>query len=514
MAFTTHPFQRLALDMPSPLARLVLALSLFTVALMQGTPAAQKNACDSRPNTTQDKLQECVTLSGVRAHQAALQSIADANGRTRVSASPGFDLSLQHAQQVFAQAGYTVGVQTFLFQTFVSLHPSVLQQTAPGAATYDNIILGYSGSGDVTAPVTALPGPPADATPGCEAADFAAFPPGHIALIPRGSCDFAVKATLAFQAGAKGVVLYNDGSGSLAGSLGEAFTPDLPVVGIQQSLGQQLAATPGLALHLKTTTRRGMLPSYNLLAESRDGDPNNVVMVGAHLDSLNSGPGINDNGSGVAAILEVAKHMARVKPKSKLRFALWGAEESNLVGSIHYVNELTLPEREQIALYLNFDMIGSPNHGFFILDGDDSDAVGAGPGPPGSAEIEQLFASFYAQRRLPVKGTDLTGRSDYRAFTDIGIPAGGVFSGAEAIKTTQEAALFGGTAGQSYDPCYHEACDGYANVSPFALDVNSDAVAFATLHYAMSTFDATARAGRISGKRVQPPPREPPPRER
>ena len=134
------------------------------------------------------------------------------------------------------------------------------------------------------------------------------------------------------------------------------------------------------------------------------GNPNNVVMAGAHLDSVNAGPGINDNGSGSAAILEVAEQMAKVKPRNKVRFAWWGAEESGLVGSTFYVNNLTQAERDQITLYLNFDMIGSPNHVFFIYDGDDSDAVGAGPGPAGSAQIEKMFESFYTKRRHPVQG--------------------------------------------------------------------------------------------------------------
>ena len=175
-------------------------------------------------------------------------------------------------------------------------------------------------------------------------------------------------------------------------------------------------------------------------------------MVGAHLDSVNAGPGINDNGSGSAAILETAVQMAKVKPRNKLRFALWGAEEASLVGSTYYVNNLLQDERDRIALYLNFDMIGSPNHVFFIYDGDDSDAVGAGPGPAGSAEIEKAFEFYFHVRGIPFKGTDFSGRSDYGPFIAAGIPAGGLFTGAEGIKTADEAALWGGTAGQPVRP--------------------------------------------------------------
>ena len=162
-------------------------------------------------------------------------------------------------------------------------------------------------------------------------------------------------------------------------------------------------------------------------------------MAGAHLDSVAAGPGINDNGSGAAALIEVAENLAKVRPQNTLRFAWWGAEEASLVGSTYYVANLSEAEGERIALYLNFDMIGSPNYVFFIYDGDDSDATGAGPGPAGSAQIEETFEAFFASRGLPFKGTDFTGRSDYGPFIAVGIPSGGLFTGAEGIKTAQEA---------------------------------------------------------------------------
>jgi Zn-dependent M28 family amino/carboxypeptidase len=224
-------------------------------------------------------------------------------------------------------------------------------------------------------------------------------------------------------------------------------------------------------------------------------------MAGAHLDSVQRGPGINDDGSGSAALLEIAQQMAKVKPRNMVRFAWWGAEESGLVGSTAYVNGLSQAEKDRITLYLNFDMIGSPNHVFFIYDGDDSDVTGAGPGPAGSAEIEKTFEAFFNMRGVPFKGTDFSGRSDYGPFIANGIPSGGLFTGAEGIKTAAEAALWGGTAGAQYDPCYHLACDTYANNNDYALDVNSDAVAFSVLQYAMNTSDINA----VKGKGNFPP---------
>jgi aminopeptidase Y len=241
---------------------------------------------------------------------------------------------------------------------------------------------------------------------------------------------------------------------------------------------------------------RGDATTSNVIAQSTWGDPSNVVMAGAHLDSVNAGPGIQDNGSGSAAILEVAEQMAKVKPRNQVRFAWWGAEESGLVGSTFYVNDLSQEEQDDIALYLNFDMIGSPNYVFFIYDGDDSDGVGAGPGPEGSAQIEQFFENYYDSVGEPFLGTDFSGRSDYGPFIAVGIPAGGLFTGAEGIKTPEEAAIWGGTAGDQYDPCYHLACDTFDNISLDALDVNSDAVAASVLQYAMNTETINGERGK------------------
>jgi aminopeptidase Y len=389
-------------------------------------------------------------------------------------------------------AGYQVTVQDFTFTTFISLSPPTLDQVAPApVGSIVNNIFSYSGSGDNTASVSTL-----SVVTGCNAADFAGFPAGDIALISRGICSFALKATNAFNAGATGVVIYNNVAGTLNGTLGSDFNLDISVTSVTLDVGQQLAATAGLVMRLKTDTFGGEANSSNVLAESLGGDPRNVVMAGAHLDSVSAGPGIQDNGSGSAAVLETALQMARVKPRNKLRFAWWGAEESGLVGSTHYVNTLSADEVEDIALYLNFDMIGSPNYVYFIFDGDDSDGVGAGPGPEGSAQIEALFESYYNGVGEAFMGTDFSGRSDYGPFIAVGIPAGGLFTGAEAIKTPYEVGIWGGIAGEQYDPCYHLACDTFDNISLEALAVNSDAVAFAVLQYAMNTFSINGRRGK------------------
>ncbi|MDP9796456.1 aminopeptidase S [Catenuloplanes nepalensis] len=223
----------------------------------------------------------------------------------------------------------------------------------------------------------------------------------------------------------------------------------------------------------------GGATGYNLIADWPGGDVNDVLMTGAHLDSVTAGPGINDNGTGSAAILETALAVAAqdLTPGRHLRFAWWGAEEQGLRGSTHYVNSLTAAARAQITGYLNFDMVGSPNPGYFVYDGDNSDGTGSGPGPAGSAVIESVIEGYFAGIGVPTRGTDFDGRSDYGPFIARGIPAGGTFTGAEGTKTSAQAALWGGTAGARFDPCYHAACDTTSNVDDTALDRNSDAIA-------------------------------------
>ncbi len=470
--------------------------SLETAALE--TSAAPAATCARRSNNTIDKLLPCVTLDGVRTHQAALQAIADANGGTREAGTAGYDASAAYVADALTAAGFAVTIDPFEI-TYVPT--PTLQQLTPINATYATGAFTGSGSGSVTgevAPVDLALVPPRLSTSGCEAADFAGFPAGAIALIQRGTCNFDVKALNAEAAGAAAVIIFNQGNtpdreGLIVGTLG-ASVVGIPVVGASFADGVALAE-PGSTAAI-TVPASETRTTVNVLAELPGKVRDNVVMAGAHLDSVRAGPGIQDNGSGSTALLETALQMARVKPRNTVRFAWWGAEEAGLVGSTAWVNDRTPAELQEIALYLNFDMIASPNHVFFVYDGDDSDGVGAPAGPEGSGAIETFFESFYAARGLPFKGTDFSGRSDYGPFVAVGIPAGGLFTGAEGIKTPEEAATWGGTAGDAYDPCYHLACDTFDNVNLFALDVNADAVAASVLTYGMNTFDVNGERGR------------------
>jgi Zn-dependent M28 family amino/carboxypeptidase len=193
-----------------------------------------------------------------------------------------------------------------------------------------------------------------------------------------------------------------------------------------------------------------------------------------------------------------------VNPRNKVRFAFWGAEESGLLGSEYYVSQLDDDETESLFANLNFDMIGSPNYVRFVYDGDGSDTTDPATGqpvvgPPGSAQIEDLFLRYFAEQDLPTEPTEFSGRSDYGPFIAVGIPAGGLFSGAEGVKTPEQAAVFGGQPGVAYDPCDHEACDTIVNLDTQALFELGDAAAHATLTLARTRsgfFEDGTRAAR------------------
>jgi Zn-dependent M28 family amino/carboxypeptidase len=512
------------------------AFAAVTTAIVLSTLVATVGA--SVPTDTTE-LREAVTADAIMGHLAELQEIADANGDTRASGTPGYDASVDYIEDLLVAAGYSVTRQDFLFNSFRELSDPVFERVSPDPVVYepgeDFITADYSGSGDVEASLQAvdLVLPPGEAdntsTSGCEATDFADFEAGNIALIQRGTCTFQVKAENAFDAGAVGVIIFNEGqegrTETLAATLSDAFADPIPVIGTSFEIGNELAAllaAGDVVIHLQTETEiRLDVPTQNLIAETPTGRDDRVVMAGAHLDSVPAGPGINDNGSGSATLLEIALQMAAldIEPRNTVRFAWWGAEEAGLIGSQFYVDSLTKSEAKDIELYLNFDMIGSPNFARFVYDGDGS-AFGI-RGPAGSHAIEEVFEEFFASQGLASEPTAFDGRSDYDAFISAGIPAGGLFTGAEGAKTEAQVALYGGLAtfnGEpvSYDPCYHQPCDSLdpvsdgadadlyvalntayggaleyrgviSNVNTLALEQMSDAVAHAVLLYAMST---------------------------
>ena len=482
------------------------AAAFAVVALIVAVAAPPAGAVDVSESKS---LRKAVTVAGIREHQAALQAIADATpDKNRQSGTAGYDASVDYVQGKLEAAGYDVTIQPFTFQLVSDVTPPVFEQVSPNATAYVNGVdyatMTYSGSGDVAAPLAR----PSGDIRGCAAADWAGFPAGNVALVQRGTpvgqppCTFRIKAANAVAAGASAVIVFNNAAGLLNGTLGEPrYTHS--VIGVTQALGQsliaQLTSTP-VTVHVKTDTVAEERTTYNVIAETATGDPHNVLVVGAHLDSVSRGPGINDNGSGTGTILEIAEQFAaqgRVA-RNKIRFMWFGAEESGLIGSTRYVASLSQAQRDDIMAMLNFDMVGSPNFVRFVYDGDGSHSSPAGP--PGSAWIEDLFVDYFESQGLASSPTQFSGRSDYGPFiaAGVGIPAGGLFTGAEGIKTAEQAAIYGGTAGVAYDPCYHLACDTFANNNNTGLDQMSDAAAHAVLTMSRLKVDITVSTASVS----------------
>jgi Zn-dependent M28 family amino/carboxypeptidase len=460
-----------------------------------GQPAAK---CDNRNNNTISKLTECVSAEGVNEHLSALQKIADVNDGNRAANTSGYEASVDYVVDTLNAAGWQVSVEEFDY--FVRA-ASVLEQLTPSQATWESDAPQGTGSGDVTGtiiPVDLVLGQPntTAVTSGCEASDFAGLNFGgenDIALVQRGTCEFGVKAANAQTAGAEAVIIMNQGntpdrSGVLTNITLIGENPDelsIPVVGASYEAGASLARAGSTARVFVPEPVN--FPQKNVIAELPGKNDDNVVMAGAHLDSVPAGPGINDNGSGSAALLELAQNMSKVKPQNTVRLAWWGAEEEGLLGSTAYVDALPQDERDRIALYLNFDMIASPNYIFMIYDGDESGFEAPVVVPEGSVQIEDLFERYFTSVGEPYDDAEFSGRSDYQAFIGAGIPAGGLFTGAEEVKTDEQADIWGGTAGEAFDQCYHADCDTIDNIDMHALEVNSDAIALAVLAYSYST---------------------------
>ncbi|MCB9745606.1 MAG: M28 family peptidase [Alphaproteobacteria bacterium] len=418
-------------------------------------------------------LADAVTREGFEAHLEALQAIADAYGGDRAAGSEGYAASVDYAAEVLERAGYAVERWPFTLNDYVVEGTPTLGLPEGEPYTFDRdfSVLYSSGGGEVEGPIApvdlTLPptGPANSSTSGCEASDFVDFPEGAVALIQRGGCTFSEKAANAFNAGAVGVVVFNEGQQGrqdlFGGTLSE-ITPG-PVLSATYRLGEALAAAAGEPLRLELEAGVEEVECWNVIAELGGEGP--VVMLGAHLDSVSAGAGMNDNGSGSAALLEIAERAAELEtpPPARLRFALWGAEELGLVGSTAWVDALSAAERRELLAYLNFDMIASPNGAAFIYDGDGDDTRSEA-GPSGSGEIEALFVDYLELRGYTPRRTTLDGRSDYYGFWMAGVPNGGLFTGAEGSMGRREAEEWGGVEGEPYDPCYHRQCDDWENL--------------------------------------------------
>lgn len=469
-------------------AAVVLITTLALLAACSDEPSAPTAPAGAPPEAAAvdpglpARLTGAVNGPSATTHLQALERIADANGGNRASGTPGYDASVDYVAGVLRRAGYDVQTPSFDSRTFSVQSERLTVAGAPVPAQ----ALAFSPAtppAGITAPLAVLP---ADPTPGCDATDFARIPRGAVVLVQRGVCPFGQKSQLAGAAGAAAVIVANTDDTPVEATLGD--TPGvIPTAVVSRTDGSRLAARPGTPVSLTLATTIRQQTSRNVLAQTRTGDPARTVMAGAHLDSVPDGPGINDDGTGTAALLEIATRLGASPPVAQaVRFAWWGSEEEGLVGSTKYVQGLSEPDRRAIAAYLNFDMVGSPNAGYLAYDGDNSDNVGAGPGPAGSQVIERVLADGLGAVGVRAEGTDFDGRSDYGPFIEAGVPSGGLFTGAEEVKTPEQARLWGGTAGRAFDPCYHQRCDRVSNVDQVAFDRNVKAMATGIGRFAVS----------------------------
>jgi Zn-dependent M28 family amino/carboxypeptidase len=462
----------------------VVALTVFATGCSHRSADSQQPANPAAADFA-TALRNRVTTDAMMAHLSKLQDIANANNGTRAVGTPGYEATVNYVANTLRGKGFDVQTPEFSTRVFHADKASVTL----GGKNFDAHALEYS----LGTPPDGVSGPlvsvPDGDTSGCNASDYDRLPAqGAVVLVERGKCPFAGKEDAAAQRGAVAmIVVDNVDEQQMGGTLGADTDVKIPTVSVTKSTGLLLRGQPGQAsVKLKASTQS--VKARNIIAQTKTGSTADVVMAGAHLDSVPEGPGINDDGSGVAAVLETAVQLGNSpNVHNAVRFGFWGAEELGLIGSRNYVESLDLEALKDIALYLNFDMLASPNPGYFTYDGDQSlpaDSRGQPVVPEGSAGIERTLVAYLKAAGKTAQDTSFDGRSDYDGFTLAGIPAGGLFSGAEGKKSDEQAKLWGGTANDPFDPNYHSKTDTLDHIDRTSLGINGSGVAYTVALYA------------------------------
>ncbi|OBB35345.1 M28 family metallopeptidase [Mycobacterium sp. 852002-51961_SCH5331710] len=431
-------------------------------------------------------LAQRTSADAIYQHLVRLQQIADDNDGNRALGTPGYDASVDYVANALRDKGFDVETPEFEVRLPFADEPALTVGGNGVKAKPLNFTIGTP-PGGVSGPLVLAR---VEDSPGCTASDYDGLPvKGAVVLVDRGKCQFSEKEKAAAERGALAlIVANNENNDEMGGTLGEETDVTIPVVSITKAEGDRLRAEPGdVSLKLNAGVREER--TRNVIAQTKTGDTHNVVMAGAHLDSVPEGPGINDNGSGVAAVLESALQLGSSPDvQNAVRFGFWGAEEVGLFGSNNYLESLDVDALKDISLYLNFDMVGSPNPGYFTYDGNQSippDEEGAiSRVPEGSAGLERTLVDYLDAAGKPAEDTSFDGRSDYDGFTLAGIPSGGTFSGAEEKMTPEQAKLWGGEADQAFDPNYHKASDNLEHIDRTALGIHGAGVAYAVGIYA------------------------------
>jgi Zn-dependent M28 family amino/carboxypeptidase len=439
------------------------------------------------------KVSEAMTKDAMMVHITKLQEIADEHGGNRSLGSPGYDASVDYVAKALRDKGFDVQTPEFEVRLPYADKPALTVAGAPIAAVPLEYTIGTGSDGVAGELVPAR----IEDSPGCTASDYDGLPvKGAVVLVDRGKCQFGVKQAVAAERGAVALIVANNADGDeMGGTLGDADVK-IPVIGITKASGERLRAEPGQTT-IKLNAGVRVEHTRNVIAQTKTGSTSDVVMTGAHLDSVPEGPGINDNGSGVAAVLETALQLGPTPDvKYAVRFGFWGAEELGLLGSNDYVASLDVDQLKDLALYMNFDMIASPNPGYFTIDGDQSEApdpsMEAPRIPEGSAGIERTLVAYLKSAGKSPEDIQFEGRSDFSSFTLAGVAAGGLFTGAEEKMTPEQAERWGGEAGEPFDPNYHKESDTIDNVNQTALEINGRGAAYAVALYAQ---DQSGRNG-------------------
>lgn len=435
------------------------------------------------PLVGSEELQALISLDELRSGAQQLQDFAYAYpDRNRVFGGQAHNDTVNFLAEVLEQTGY----YDVEIQPFVELYSGGNSTLSINGQKTNQTLFTYTPSGRVNASVVAVN------NVGCDAADFPPEVADNIALISRGTCPFSQKSTNAAAAGALAAIVYNNVDGSLAGTLG-GLGDYVPTVGTDQATGEALLAAiqngTTLVADLEVNAILENRTTYNVIAETKGGNHDTVLALGAHTDSVEAGPGINDDGSGTIGLLNVAIGLTNFTVNNAVRFCFWSAEEYGLLGSTYYVSQLnqSAVDLAKVRAYLNFDMIASPNYAYMIYDGDGSTFNLTGPA--GSAQIEALFEDYYTASGKSFNATAFDGRSDYGPFLDVGIPAGGIFTGAEEVKTSDAQDTWGGEEDIAYDANYHQAGDNIFNLALDAFWLNTKLIAHSVATYA-SSFDS------------------------
>ncbi|KAI2462948.1 Zn-dependent exopeptidase [Annulohypoxylon bovei var. microspora] len=474
-----------------PCAALLTALGAVTASELQMPLISQQSPLNAdntfaKSLVDTDKLQDSIKVDNLINRAKDLYEIAwlsepEFGHPTRVIGSKGHAGTLDYVYSTLEGLGeyYTLSKQPF---------PAVM-----GKVYESRLVIGHDVP-ESASPMSLTP-PTANKEPvyanlvfvaneGCDAADYPADVAGNIAFILRGTCSFGAKSQLAGKAGAVAAVVYNYDSGDLSGTL-ESPTPEhVATFGLSgKDAGpvlEKLKAGKVVDSIAYIDAEVKQIQTTNIIAQTVGGDPDHCVMLGGHSDSVSEGPGINDDGSGSLTLLEVATQLTNFSVNNCVRFAWWAGEEEGLLGSDYYVDVLPLEENLKIRLFMDYDMMGSPNFAYQIYNATNA------ANPVGSEELRELYVDWYTKQGLNYTFIAFDGRSDYDAFIRNGIPGGGIATGAEGIKTEEEEAMFGGTAGQWYDPCYHQLCDDISNVDSTAWLVNTKLIAHSVATFAVS----------------------------